>query len=82
MKIHLTGLPEQADADTLRERTSHFGPVEDVHVLREYRGDDPLSVVLLDAGRGTATKIAQRIDGIRFRQKSFPPAFRAILDSA
>jgi hypothetical protein len=64
VKIHLTGLPEQVDADKLRERMSRFGPVEDVHVLREYMGDEPLRVVVMDVDRGTATEIAQRIDGI------------------
>jgi len=61
VKIHLTGLPEKADADELRERMSRFGPVEDFLVLREYMRDDPLWVVVMDVDRGTATEIAQRI---------------------
>jgi hypothetical protein len=40
VKIYLSGLPEQADPDRLRERMSHFATVEEVHVLREYMGDD------------------------------------------
>jgi hypothetical protein len=64
VKIHLTGLPEQNDADRLRERMGHVGQVEAVGVLRECMRDDPLWVVVMDVDRGTATEIAQRIDGI------------------
>jgi hypothetical protein len=64
VKIYLSGLPEQADPDKLRERMSHFAPVEEVHVLREYMGDDPLRVVVMDVDRCTATEIALRTDGI------------------
>jgi hypothetical protein len=64
VKIYLSGLPEQADPDRLRERMSHFATVEEVHVLREYMGDDPLRVVVMDVDRCTATEIALRTDGI------------------
>ncbi len=69
MKIYINGLPADADAGRLRERMSHFGPVEDVHVLREYMADDPVWVVVMNVDPGRATEIAQRINGIWFQGK-------------
>jgi hypothetical protein len=67
MKLYISGLPEQADADRLREKMSEFGPVEDVHVLREYMGNDPVWVVVMNVDPGTASEIAQRIDNIWYQ---------------
>ena len=67
MKIFLSGLPEAADPEKLRARMSEFGPVTDVHVLREGMGDNPVWVVTMDVDAGTATQIALRIDNIWFQ---------------
>jgi len=69
MKIFLTGLPEDADAERLHARMSEFGPVLDVHVLREGLGDHPLWVVDMDVDAATATQIALRIDNIWFQDR-------------
>jgi len=69
LKIYLSGLPEQADPDRLREKMGHFGPVEEVHVLREYMDSDPIWVVVMNVDPGTANEIARRIDNIWFQGK-------------
>jgi hypothetical protein len=67
MKIFITGLPEQADADRLKARMSEFGPVHEVHVLREGMADNPVWVVDMAVDAGRATEIALRIDNIWFQ---------------
>lgn len=67
MKIFINGLPETADAARLKERMSQFGPVLDVHALREGMGNNPIWVVDMDVDAGTATQIALRIDNIWFQ---------------
>lgn len=69
MKIFITGLPEQADADRLKEKMGQFGPVNEVHALREGMDSDPIWVVDMNVDPGTATEIALRIDNIWYQGK-------------
>jgi len=69
MKIFLTGLPDEVDLEALKARMSEFGPVRDIHVLKEGMGDNPIWVVEMNVGLGTATRIAQKIDHIWYQGK-------------
>lgn len=69
MKIFLTGLPDEVNLDALKARLSEFGPVRDIHVLKEGMGADPIWVVEMNVDPGTATRIALKIDHIWFQGK-------------
>lgn len=69
MKIMLSGLHGDFDADTLKARMSHFGPVKDIQVITEGDPDKPWVLVELAIDPAQATEVARRIDGIYFRDR-------------
>ena len=66
MKILLSGLQQDFDLETLRERMTKFGPVLDVQVVRDGDPEQPWAIVDMDLGAAGATRVARRIDGIYY----------------
>ena len=66
MKIYISGLQPNVDADRLSERLSYFGPVNKVTIVREGNPDKPVAIVDMDISASAATLVVRRINGIYF----------------